>query len=533
MNQAKHRVCKSGRPTHSSLQTPDVTTEMQIGGAELRDNTAFFPWSSAVPPIPPRKRSSDHHGLCARTGLEAALAGLLLLDLPALEVDGSAEMESTEETHRSCEKVSAPSSLRNKYQRLPESLANLGRPSRCGEWRGCRFLDSDLANGMKNGYHSLRDRRCEHARRSGKIRLAATPLQYGRTGHRSFFRDSNGALHAPTGEERSAAKLIPKWSRTPAKHPGERIRAMIPKICALGRWHSLKICAQLRSLLGPHLCSARLGATIVRFAMPRKASARFLFLCSHFLCSLPFARLPGTKQFHLRPLPVFELHSGFWINLHHTLYHEARLRTAAAAPDKSSKTSGPALHTEPDAKPTLTPAEQREWTMPSPTTFSNYAKGPALFHELIQLKDQLGDFEIAMNSPAGSEKFCDAGLPAKLTQVLEAAAPSTAHTLPDHDRANRRWIMRVAPLVREQAWAVERLATFTRRAGRAKKIRVDVAGYANWTGAYTTADPLRVTISSLDSRNQGAEALEVLFHEGSHVSRACAGRHHPRVPPAR
>jgi len=27
---------------------------------------------------------------------------------------------------------------------------------------------------------------------------------------------------------------------------------------------------------------------------------------------------------------------------------------------------------------------------------------------------------------------------------------------------------------------------------------------------------LRVTIASLDSRNQGAAALEVLFHEGSH-----------------
>ncbi len=53
-------------------------------------------------------------------------------------------------------------------------------------------------------------------------------------------------------------------------------------------------------------------------------------------------------------------------------------------------------------------------------------------------------------------------------------------------------------------------------ANRAWEIRVDVTGYANWTGAYTTADPLRVTISSLDSRNQGVEALEVLFHEGSH-----------------
>ncbi|HEX9456176.1 MAG TPA: hypothetical protein VF935_01020, partial [Candidatus Acidoferrum sp.] len=29
-----------------------------------------------------------------------------------------------------------------------------------------------------------------------KYELAATPLQYGRTGRRSFFRDSKGALHA-------------------------------------------------------------------------------------------------------------------------------------------------------------------------------------------------------------------------------------------------------------------------------------------------------------------------------------------------
>jgi len=45
---------------------------------------------------------------------------------------------------------------------------------------------------------------------------------------------------------------------------------------------------------------------------------------------------------------------------------------------------------------------------------------------------------------------------------------------------------------------------------------VDVVAYANWAGAYTTVDPLRVTISSLDTRNQGPQALEVLFHEGSH-----------------
>ena len=102
--------------------------------------------------------------------------------------------------------------------------------------------------------------------------------------------------------------------------------------------------------------------------------------------------------------------------------------------------------------------------------------------------------------------------------ALEAAAPVyRAHLWPEHDRANRRWILRVAPLVIEQGVGLsERLADIYETHWPRQKIRVDVAAYANLAGAYTTLDPLRVTIASLDSRNQDAEALEVLFHEASH-----------------
>ncbi|MBA0088252.1 MAG: hypothetical protein HRJ53_24980, partial [Acidobacteria bacterium Pan2503] len=115
-------------------------------------------------------------------------------------------------------------------------------------------------------------------------------------------------------------------------------------------------------------------------------------------------------------------------------------------------------------------------------------------------------------------KFCDAGLPPNLTQVLEAAAPVyRAHLWPEHDQANRRWILQVAPLVREQGVGLsERLADIYQTRWPHGKIRVDAVAYANSVGAYTTVDPLRVTISSLDPRNQGPQALEVLFHEGSH-----------------
>jgi len=44
-----------------------------------------------------------------------------------------------------------------------------------------------------------------------------------------------------------------------------------------------------------------------------------------------------------------------------------------------------------------------------------------------------------------------------------------------------------------------------------ERIRVDVTSYASSTGAYTTLEPLRVTVSSIDARNQGAEALEVFI----------------------
>src|SRR5436309_11670832 len=295
---------------------------------------------------------------------------------------------------------------------------------------------------------------------------------------------------------------------------------MIPKIGALGRWHGLKISAQPWSSLEPRLCSARLGATIERFPMTRSVPARFLFLLLAIALLAPVpAAAQSQNNFAYGPLPVFELHSGFWINLHHTLYYQARQRTAAASPDKGSKTFSPALRTAPDAKSALTPAEQHIWDDAVAYYVSNYATKDLLFStELIQLKDQLGDFEDCDELSGRKRKFCDAGLPAKLTQVLEAAAPVyRAHLWPEHDRANRRWIMSVAPLVREQGVSLsERLADIYQTRWPREKIRVDVTGYAIRPGAYTVPDPCRLTISSLDSRNQGAEALEVLFHEGSH-----------------
>ncbi|PYT93952.1 MAG: hypothetical protein DMG36_07205 [Acidobacteria bacterium] len=239
------------------------------------------------------------------------------------------------------------------------------------------------------------------------------------------------------------------------------------------------------------------------------------------LCLLLTARIAAQPQtsWTVTPLPVFELHSGFWINLHHTLYQEARQRRASTSRDANAAKPAPSAKTVLAGKGPLTEPEQKAWDDAVAYYAANYANKDLLFTtELIQLKDQLGDFEDCDELSGRKRKFCDAGLPPNLTQVLEAAAPVyRAHLWPEHDQANRRWILQVAPLVREQGVGLsERLADIYQTRWPHEKIRVDVVSYANWAGAYTTVDPLRVTISSLDPRNQGPQALEVLFHEGSH-----------------
>src|SRR3984893_2702019 len=208
------------------------------------------------------------------------------------------------------------------------------------------------------------------------------------------------------------------------------------------------------------------------------------------------------------PLPVFELHSGFWINLHHTLYLQAR-----QSRDDRGSPSGAGTQTH------RTPGERLAWDAAVSYYQANYADKDLLFNgELMLLKNQLGDFEGCDELSGAKQKACDAGLPPKLTKILEAAASVyRAHEWPEHDRANRRWIAGVAPLVREKGLGLaERLAEVYQARWPKDRIRVDVSAYANWAGAYTTLDPLRVTISSTDPRNQGSSALEILFHEASH-----------------
>ena len=251
--------------------------------------------------------------------------------------------------------------------------------------------------------------------------------------------------------------------------------------------------------------------------MPHRAPNRLYLLAAAALFACCPVTIAQQVESEYGPLPVFEFHSGFWVNLHHTLYYQARERNEAITDRSAARSS--ATNKPPGLPQVLTPAERQAWDAAVSFYVENYADKDLLFStDLTLLKNQLGDFEDCEELTGRTKRTCDAGLPGKIAPVLESAAPAyRAHWWPDQDRANRRWIARVAPLVLEQGVGIsQRLADIYQTKWPKEKIRVEVSAYANGAGAYTTVDPLRVTVSSTDSRNQGSAAFEVLFHEASH-----------------
>jgi hypothetical protein len=184
-------------------KTPEITTEMEIGKVELRENIAYLPLS--VRDASSADDSALHQvtmGMVREGGQWKLLSlGLLLLDLPSLEQEWDrAEIKANEQSAlASLQKLAdAVESYRKTYTRLPDTVTALGlsgdgaaKPDHAG------LLDSDLVAGRKDGY--IFRYVIVGANTSGalaKYEIAAIPSEYGRSGLRSFFRDSTGAVHA-------------------------------------------------------------------------------------------------------------------------------------------------------------------------------------------------------------------------------------------------------------------------------------------------------------------------------------------------
>ncbi len=205
-----------------SCSNPDVTTQIQIGKTELRDNLAYLPFEI--------KDASDTAGTASRrvtigmvreNGEWKLLSlGLLLLDLPSLEEEWDrAEIQANEKLAIAYLKEisEAIETYRKTYTRLPDTLVVLGSPPQ-GQAKSDRasltkagLISEDLAAGRKDGY--VFRYVIVGANNSGapaKYELAAIPAEYGRSGTRSFFRDSRGSLHAADRQGSVGSEIDPK-----------------------------------------------------------------------------------------------------------------------------------------------------------------------------------------------------------------------------------------------------------------------------------------------------------------------------------
>jgi hypothetical protein len=207
-----------GRPV-LRCESAGVTVLMRFGDARVQDNLAFIPIEASIPgdaPGAPEKAPARRvqFGLVREKGQWKLLSvGLLLLDLPALARQWSLEDVAAREQaaiYGLRDIARALGTYRRAFGKLPDSLARLGPAPKEGiSEDAAGLIDAELAAGSKGGYNY----RCRIVPpRPGAtgtdedgqdgFELAAAPVEYGKSGQRSFFLDSTGVLR---GDDKKGA----------------------------------------------------------------------------------------------------------------------------------------------------------------------------------------------------------------------------------------------------------------------------------------------------------------------------------------
>ena len=197
--------------------TPELTTQMQFGKVELRDNLAYLPL--VVKDTTDAQDANTRRiimGLVKENGHWKLLSlGVLLLDLPTLAEEWDrAEIQNNEKSALNSVKelAAAIEKYRVTYTRLPGMLVELGPPEKgAPKSSQAGLIEKELADGRKDGY--LFRYVIVGASDTGapaKYELAAIPVEYGRTGTRSFYRDASGVVHAADHQGAVGTQLDPK-----------------------------------------------------------------------------------------------------------------------------------------------------------------------------------------------------------------------------------------------------------------------------------------------------------------------------------
>ena len=202
-------LADAGKPLHSSsaegtpvlrCDSPAETIELRLGAERVQKNLAFVPMKVT-------DGGSTTIGLVREDGGWRLLSvGLVLLDVSALSVEWEAQQVEAREARVIAalrQLAEAVSTYRKAFGRLPDVLAQLGStPNEGASPEAAKLVDDQLAAGTKFDYQFRYRVFPGPSGTPDGFDLAATPVEYGRSGQRSFFLDASGILRG--GDKKGA-----------------------------------------------------------------------------------------------------------------------------------------------------------------------------------------------------------------------------------------------------------------------------------------------------------------------------------------
>lgn len=196
---------------------------------------------------------------------------------------------------------------------------------------------------------------------------------------------------------------------------------------------------------------------------------------------------------------VFDYHSNFLLNLHHFLLdmaaHDGKLDSLAWSE---------------------TPTDKEMQVLRDAASFYR-----AIYtNRSLPFDNDLAEIKDALTGEDGRRSVDGLSLPQDVAAALRRAAPIYDHCLwPSHNTINRDWIGQIRPLdARYGADIQVGIEHFMGHPFVAEPVRIDlVVDTSDRNGAYTSDEPPHAVIPSGRADYQGLAALEMLYHESSHV----------------
>ncbi len=206
----------------------------------------------------------------------------------------------------------------------------------------------------------------------------------------------------------------------------------------------------------------------------------------------------------------FSFHNNYWINLHHFLYQKASGNQLA----KLLEDGNEMLMIGEKAVEESLNRKQRTYLDSAIAYYKN---------NMIQkgLLRGLGNERYWLQRQNGPRAVADSMVSQEFVDALNLVSKTYKETYwPIHKKHNEEileyQIQRIRKLENNIISRMERLSLTQWPSGR--RVRVDLTVYANYAGAYTPTRPIfNVLVSTIDPKSFGADFLETIFHEGSHL----------------